>query len=54
MMACKSLMTKFCCGAAEVDNYGAEDEEGDEKGEEGDEEEYDSEDSGTEESGQCS
>ena len=40
--------------AAEVDEYGAEDEEGDEEGEEGDEEEYDSEDSGTEESGQCS
>ena len=38
--------------AAEVDEYGAEDEEGDEEGEEGDEEEYDSEDSGTEESGQ--
>jgi hypothetical protein len=38
--------------AAEVDEYGAEDEEGDEEGEEGDDEEYDSEDSGTEESGQ--
>ena len=43
----------YCC-AAEVDEYGAEDEEGDEEGEEGDEEEYDSEDSGTEESGQSS
>ena len=40
--------------AAEVDEYGAEDEEGDEEGEEGDDEEYDSEDSGTEESGQYS